>query len=251
MISIGIIVFASFKLYSINNEYEKEESYYEEIAESFIIKKEFETDQDVIDGIKIDEELDSTEKVEKVDIGIDVDFQSLQEQYTDVVAWIYCKDTQINYPVVQSKDNEYYLRKTIDGKYSYGGSIFMDFTNSPDFSDSNTILYGHNMKNNSMFGLVPDYINGDMYNKHPVWYILTDSGNYQVDFIGGMPVKMDSVVYENNPLKVAEYISRNTVMGTKFSQEIVKGDKIVTLSTCVYNKDNYRYVLVGLLTSVG
>lgn len=126
----------------------------------------------------------------------------------------------------------------------------MDFTNSPDFSDGNTILYGHNMKNNSMFGLIPDYINGDMYNKHPVWYILTKDANYKVEFIGGTQVKVGSEVYTNDSRKVGEFIKNNSVLNTSFNKEINENDKLITLSTCVYGKDNYRYALVGILTPI-
>ena len=83
---------------------------------------------------------------------ITVDFERLQEENKDIIAWLYCPDTEINYPVVQSKDNEYYLRRLLDGTWNIAGTLFMDYRNAADCSDLHTIIYGHNMKNNTMFG---------------------------------------------------------------------------------------------------
>ena len=78
---------------------------------------------------------------------ITVDFERLQEENKDIIAWLYCPDTEINYPVVQSKDNEYYLRRLLDGTWNIAGTLFMDYRNAADCSDLHTIIYGHNMKN--------------------------------------------------------------------------------------------------------
>ena len=88
---------------------------------------------------------------------IQVDFEALRQQNPDIIAWIYSTDTPINYPVVQSEDNSYYLRRLIDGTRNTAGTIFADFRNAPDFSDRNTLVYGHNMKNNPMFGTLSEY----------------------------------------------------------------------------------------------
>ncbi len=81
-----------------------------------------------------------------------VDFDSLKEINGDIVAWIKCKELGINYPVVQGTDNSYYLTHTFSGEEHISGCIFMDCVNKTDFTDDNTILYGHNMKDGSMFG---------------------------------------------------------------------------------------------------
>lgn len=242
VISIGLIVFSLYNLLNLNNEYKAEESYYKELASNFISEK--------AEDVQIEVEVNREQSEEKVDIGINIDFEKLQSQYKDAVGWIYCEGTQINYPILQSDNNDYYLRRTADGKESYAGSIFMDCLNSSDFSDANTVLYGHNMKNNSMFGLIPDYINGDMYSKHPIMYILTEDKNYKVEFIGGLPVKVGSLVYENENTEIAEYVQKNSVIKTEFNREVTENDKLITLSTCVYRKENQRYVLVGLLTEI-
>ncbi len=86
-------------------------------------------------------------------------FQELQSMNSDVIAWITVYDTPIDYPVVQGKDNWEYVNKNAEGEYSLTGAIFMDSENNPDFQDFNTILYGHNMVPNVMFGSIKDLKN--------------------------------------------------------------------------------------------
>lgn len=88
---------------------------------------------------------------------MEINFDILKSKNKDIVAWIYSEGTQINYPIVQSKDNDYYLRRLLDGTYNQGGTIFMDYRNNKNFEDYNTIIYGHNMKNNTMFGTLINY----------------------------------------------------------------------------------------------
>lgn len=83
---------------------------------------------------------------------ISVDFDTLKEANEDVIGWLYCEDTPINYPVLQSDDNSYYLRRLVNGEWNVAGSLFMDYRNNLSNNDWNTVIYGHNMKNDSMFG---------------------------------------------------------------------------------------------------
>ena len=93
----------------------------------------------------------------------------------EIIGWIYSDGTPINYPIVQTTNNEYYLRRLIDGTYNQAGSIFMDYKNSSDFSDYNTIIYGHNMKNDSMFGTLTSYESQDYYNEHKEMYLYSEN----------------------------------------------------------------------------
>ena len=127
---------------------------------------------------------------------ITVDFERLQEENKDIIAWLYCPDTEINYPVVQSKDNEYYLRRLLDGTWNIAGTLFMDYRNAADCSDLHTIIYGHNMKNNTMFGSLPKYSKQEYYEEHSVLYLLTPKQNYKVKLIAGYVTPSDSKVYE-------------------------------------------------------
>lgn len=91
-----------------------------------------------------------------------INFEKLQEVNQDVIAWIRINNTYINYPIMQGETDEYYLRKDINKEYSISGSIFVDASTSENFSDANTIVYGHNMKNGRMFSDLSKIYNGDL-----------------------------------------------------------------------------------------
>ena len=112
---------------------------------------------------------------------IDVNFGALNAMNANVVGWLYCEGTPINYPVVQSTDNSYYLNRLYDNQSNSAGAIFMDAQNAPDLSDVNTIIYGHNMKNGSMFASLQNYDEQWYYGEHPVMYYLTKDHDYQID----------------------------------------------------------------------
>ena len=91
----------------------------------------------------------------------EIDFDGLRAINKDIVAWIRISGIGVDYPVVQGKDNEHYLHYTFDGKTNKAGSIFLDYRNRPEFTDSKVILYGHNMKDGSMFSNLKKYQDGD------------------------------------------------------------------------------------------
>ena len=96
-----------------------------------------------------------------------IDFGALQEISEDAVLWIDIPGTPVSYPVAQASDNDYYLKRNLSGSYNFAGTVFMDFRNDPSLSDDNTILYGHNMRNGSMFGILSHYADEEFYKSHP------------------------------------------------------------------------------------
>ena len=106
---------------------------------------------------------------------ITIDFEKLEEVNEDVIAWIKIEGTYINYPIMQGETDEYYLRKDINKKYNIAGSIFVDASTKSDFSDDNTVIYGHNMKNGRMFSNLLDIYNGK-YGKDIYVEIYTKEG---------------------------------------------------------------------------
>ena len=92
---------------------------------------------------------------------------------SDVVGWIYCADTRINYPVVQTSDNDYYLHRDFTTKQpNTVGTLFADYNATLGVNLSNYLIYGHNMKDGSMFATLQKYVDQDYYNQHPVMYYL-------------------------------------------------------------------------------
>ena len=115
-----------------------------------------------------------------------IDIRALQSQIPGIVGWIYQEDTQINYPIMyKAGDNDYYLKHDAMGGKSSFGSIFMDGRNNPAFSDKNTIIYGHNMKNGAMFGSLKKYVTDkSYYTEHPTFWIVTAEGYKEYNIIG-------------------------------------------------------------------
>lgn len=183
-------------------------------------------------------------------IPIEVDFDILKQKNNDIIGWIYSENTPINFPVVQSDDNEFYLRRLIDKTYNRAGTIFMDYRNNKDLGDWNTIIYGHNMKNNSMFGTLLNYKEQSYFDEHKTMYYLTENEKYKVDLIAGYIEDSNSTIYDlplNKDIK--EKIINNAKDKSTFKSdvEITNEDKILTLSTCSYEYDEARYVLIGVL----
>lgn len=112
---------------------------------------------------------------------LSADWDALRKINPDIVGWIYIPDSKINYPVVQGPDNSKYLNTAFngsDGWFSSAGTIFIDVKNAPDFTDRNTFLYGHHMRDGSMFAALTDWENDKEFNEHRDIYILTPEGNY-------------------------------------------------------------------------
>ncbi len=180
-----------------------------------------------------------------------VDFDALLAINPDVVAWIYIEGTSINYPVVQGEDNSYYLNRLLDGSYNGAGTIFLDYRNESDFSDRNSVLYGHHMNNGTMFQQITEYKDQSFYDEHPVCLIMTPDGNYKLEFFAGYVIDMNSQAWKMEFASDEEYaqwqqdaVSKSTFTGVA---EPTPQDRVVTLSTCTYEYNDARYVLVGIL----
>ncbi len=179
-----------------------------------------------------------------------IDFAALQEQNPDVVAWLYCPDTVINYPIAYCGDNDKYLHRDLNLEYSREGTLFVEAENQGDFSDVNTIIYGHNMKNGSMFKTITEYVSADFYEEHPVMYLYTPGKRYEVRLLAGCLTDTDADIYTalNDTEKVKETLEQLYKKSTFLSEETwEKTEQLVTLSTCSYEYDNARYVLIGKL----
>ena len=182
---------------------------------------------------------------------IQVDFDALCASNPDVIAWIYCPDTPINYPVVQSSDNDYYLRRLLDGSWNTAGTLFMDYRNASNLTDWNSIIYGHNLKNSTMFGTLLHYQEQSYFEAHPKIYLLTPEQDYAIEVLAGYTTPADSALY--SALAPNEEDQAQWVKNWLASSDFVSGAepaaeaRFVTLSTCSYAFDRARYVLIGSL----
>ncbi|EUC53356.1 class B sortase [Mogibacterium timidum] len=179
-----------------------------------------------------------------------VDFAALRKQNPDVVGWIYQKDTIINYPIMRGNNNDIYLHTDIKKKYSVSGSIFMDYRNSADFSDFNTIVYGHHMHDGSMFKSLRGYTKeNDYYDSHKTFELITPDAKYHLQVFASYITPATSDAYKNSFNSEAEkqafinYARTNSKISVE-GVNISTKDRIVTLSTCAYDFDEARYVVV-------
>lgn len=183
-----------------------------------------------------------------------VDFEELRKVNEDVVGWIYCEGTVIDYPILQGSDNDYYLNHSIDGAYSASGSIFVEASNRGDFLDYNTILYGHHMKNKTMFATLSYWSDQEYYEEHPVMWILTPQRDYKVELFSAYTTPATSEtyqIYQESGGDFEEYL--NYVLeqsDIKTNAAPGKDDRCILLSTCAYVFDNARNVLHGKLIPV-
>lgn len=179
-----------------------------------------------------------------------VNWDELLSTNPDVIAWIQIPDTKINFPVLQGESNNTYLRKNIYKKYSRGGCIFVDSHNTDNFTDLNTIIYGHNLNNGSMFSNLKKYKDKDYLQKHNYIYIYLPTGEaLKYKIFSFSKVKADNYdiynPYVDDLATYYEIISRYN----KFN-ELAPSDTslpVITLSTCTNGNKNDRYIIQAYL----
>ena len=183
---------------------------------------------------------------------IDVDFAGLKEQNKDIVGWIYFEDEEsISYPLLYSGD-DYYLRRNYLKEEETAGSIYIDGNNSPDLDDAHTLIYGHNMRNLSMFGKLRYYKTEEDYLKtHRYFQLITESGIYRYEIFAYKDVSTltggiyTTWKYVDDDFK--EFVEDTICQGSYVDADIDVDDEthIVTLSTCSYDSD-VRFTVSGV-----
>ena len=179
------------------------------------------------------------------------EFTALAAVNPDVTAWLYGPDTGISYPVVQGTDNDYYLDHLLDGTANSAGCLFVDTSCRPDFSGRNTVIYGHRMKNGTMFAALGNYQEQVYYDAHPVFLLVTPEGRYVVELFSGYVADTAESAWmldfsdEQAYLAWLEEVGEKSAFSSKVSPRAE--DRVVTLSTCSYEFENARFVLHGVL----
>lgn len=192
-------------------------------------------------------------------VEIPIDFAALQQQNPDVYAWIQVPGTEVDYPILQSSnDNTYYLNHTIDGEEKKEGAIFTENYNTKTFEDPNTVIYGHDMKNGSMFQSIHKYMDRSFFdnNRDIVIYMpdqilsykifaayLTDNRHLLMNY--NFWSKDEYQQYLNSIFSMRDM---NAFIDT--SMEVTNEDKIITLSTCYAGISTQRYLVQAVLVSI-
>ena len=183
--------------------------------------------------------------------------EELQKQNSDIVGWIEIDNTDISYPVLQADDNDYYMNHNYKGEKSSAGSIFLDKDYDWSLSSSNLLIYGHNMKNNTMFQNLLKYNSFEFYKDHPIIKFTTTQKDSEYEIIGAFYSKVYYKTDQNvfryynfiNAKNEEEYNSfiENVKSASLYNTGIDAkyGDQLITLSTCSYHTSDGRFVVVG------
>ena len=252
----GVFIYSGYMLLGETREYRAAQNIYEESRKSFVVLDTAPEATAVI-GSLTEEELALRQRFPYVEI----DFETLKEANEDIIAWLWVPETNIAFPLLQGKDNMTYTHYSYDMQYNSSGSIFMDARNSENFTDDNTIIFGHNMKNGSMFGSLKNYREQDYLAEHNTIFVFTPEKAFMYEVFAAHETISTSSVYTcmfgteelsimegyTQTPEYSEYldmIRRNTLITSDVWP--TEGDRLITLSTCAANW-NARFVIHGVL----
>ena len=181
-----------------------------------------------------------------------LDLPALQAVNSEVVGWIQIPDTQLSYPVLRGGDNQYYLTHTWKKAYSPAGAIFQDCRNGAGFDGSHTILYGHRMNDDTMFGTLKYYRKAEFWQAHPSIYLVLEDGVRRYDIFAAYEASVWGIVYEPDLSGREGELIQAGLDNSVFDAGIVPEaeDRILTLSTCTRGKQEVRWVAQARLAEV-
>ena len=224
LIFLILLVYSSINIFKWYNNNKENKQIINEIAES----------------VTINEDTNEEKKYK-------INFEELKQKNSDTVAWLKVENTNIEFPIVQANNNSYYLTHNFNKKYNVAGWIFADYKNKLDGTDRNIVVYGHNMRDNSMFGSLKDVTTEEWYNNEENNYITfvteNDYQTYQVFSVYQIKTEDYYIKTEFKSNEFSEFIDTITKRSKKdFGINVSKEDTILTLSTCA-NNNKYRVVL--------
>ncbi|MCI8590607.1 MAG: class B sortase [Clostridiales bacterium] len=241
---IAVFGFSVYKVYTISKTLREVDLIYQRIQEEYIVMGS----DGSIDSAESIENNDSNDNAEGT--AFRIRWQELLETNPDVLAWIYIPGTHINYPVLQGKTSDEYLRRDLYRNYLIAGSIFVDSHNAKPFEDYNTVIYGHNMQNETMFSELRDYTKKDFAQAHQKVLIYRPDGTcLTYTIISFHKVhEADDEIYNTDVLDRTAFLNRlreqNQLQSVIDEENIAS---IITLSTCTNGNQEERYVLHAAL----
>lgn len=237
------IAFSAYQIYKIFHEYEAGQSVYEDLSEYVELP-----DKPDAPDIPTVAQPESGETAEVI-VWPQIDFEALSQINSDIVGWIYLEGSEINYPIAQSEDNSYYLKHLFDKSSNSSGCIFLDCRNAADFTDRHSIIYGHHMKNGTMFSGLDSYKSQAYYDEHPQILLMTPEQNYVIEIFAGYVASVQDDAWQTEfgaGADFGDWLNR-AIERSCFTSNMTPAatDRIITLSTCSYEFNNARFVLLG------
>ncbi|MCI7796014.1 MAG: class B sortase [Lachnospiraceae bacterium] len=243
-LAIGVFTICGVRLGAVCLSYRAAEKEYREVMAAAAPWKAPETAEE--DGSEVLSETAGRTGKPDGEFISSVDFRKLSGINPDIVGWLEIPALEISYPVVQAGDNSMYLKKTFYGNKNDAGCIFMDFRNDPGVTDRNTILYGHNMKNGTMFGKLKKYRDEETAKNGRVFFYSTPESVFQCEILSCRTVSASEEEYPvefRDSLEFMEYTGRaRQESGCSFETAISEKDRLITLSTCS-GEDAERFVV--------
>ena len=260
---IGLIVllvagmaFAGYQLGSIFMNYHRDRSAYSELASNAISELPVRTAAPEDANAGEEGQAPSVTEITVSQVPISVDWDYLRSVNSDVVGWLYCPGTIINYPVVQNPDNEFYLKHGFDRQSNVSGAIFADAGSVIGSPSSNLVIYGHNMKDKSMFGSFQAYVNESYCNENPSLYLLTPDRAYRIDLFGAH-IKEGTVdnfpTFFGSTEAYQSYLDRVTSSFYWIKRDVINTNyQLVTLTTCTSASgySDARLLIQGVLIPI-
>lgn len=278
IVALAVFCYAGYQLVTIYFAYKAGSDEYNELEDNFVVKDTQNADEKNGDGDasgaeRLTEDYDEENMVENEtmaedewgDSSIDenatmltgkklqkmenpINFDELLAINTDIIGWLEMESVDISYPIVQSDDNDFYLHRTFRKQDNFAGSIFLDYLNSPNFSNRNNIVYGHNMKNGSMFGILKQYQDQEKYDKSKYFWIYTPTRIYKYEIFSASVVGTYSDSYQiafANQADFKEFLDQAKQQSMiETTAHVSYNDTVVTLSTCTGDSST-RFIVQG------
>lgn len=261
--ALAVFLYSGYTLYGFYKEYKKSSDEYDNLEHSYAADQESESEN--LDALENDTALQNIsgrevrtviENGEEKTLPVmknPINFSQLLSVNSDIVGWLRIRALDISYPVVQGEDNDFYLHRTFEKTDNFAGCLFVNSYNMGDFTDQNTIIYGHNMKNGSMFGKLKNFNDPEVFKKSRYFWIFTPEFIYQYRIFSASVVDKTGLTYQISFTddEFEEFVSRAYSASVVDNQgvTVTKEDRIVTLSTCT-GDDATRFVVMGKLAQI-
>lgn len=262
LIALVVFIFSGYTLYGFYKEYQKGSNEYDNLESSYASDEGESEDLDALEDEAALQDISGREVANIIWDGKEltvptmknpIDFSELQQVNEDIAGWLRIRALDISYPVVQGEDNDYYLHRTFEKEDNFAGCLFVNCDNDRDFTDQNTIIYGHNMKNGSMFGKLKQFREEETYNKSKYFWMFTPDLIFQYRIFSAMVVTKTGLAYQTfySDEDFNEWINK-AFEGSEVENsgiQVTSDDHVVTLSTCT-GDDSTRFVVMGKLVQI-
>ena len=262
LIALVVFIFSGYTLYGFYKEYQKGSNEYDNLESSYASDEGESEDLDALEDEAALQDISGREVANIIWDGKEltvptmknpIDFSELQQVNEDIAGWLRIRALDISYPVVQGEDNDYYLHRTFEKEDNFAGCLFVNCDNDRYFTDQNTIIYGHNMKNGSMFGKLKQFREEETYNKSKYFWMFTPDLIFQYRIFSAMVVNKTGLAYQTfySDEDFDEWINK-AFEGSEVENsgiQVTSDDHVVTLSTCT-GDDSTRFVVMGKLVQI-